>query len=102
MFKVINPLTGLRAAEWTAREASFVTFLQHPAAKRAIGPKFGIFEFEARPDACMFLNVNGSFPVASRTNSVICWGTSAKRGKFAETGRGALNTFDSARVSGRR
>ena len=102
MYKVINPLTDLRAVGGTAEGASFVTFLQHGSAKRAFGPNFGIFEFEARPDACMFVDVNGSFPLASRTDGVICWGTSAKRGKFAETGRGALNTFDSARVFGRR
>jgi hypothetical protein len=32
----------------------FVTFLQHGAGKRRLGLKFGIFGFEARPDACMF------------------------------------------------
>ena len=91
---------------WKARlprlGEAFVTFLQHGPGKRAMGPKFGIFEFEAGADASMLPNVNGSFPVASRTDGVTCWGTSAKRPMFAETGRGALNTFDSARVSGRR
>jgi hypothetical protein len=44
----------------------------------------------------MLPDVNGSFPLASRTDGVIGWGTSAKRPRFAKTGRGALNTFDSA------
>ena len=43
----------------------FVTFLQHAAGKRRLGPKFGIFGFEGRPDACMLPDVNGSFPLAS-------------------------------------
>jgi len=32
----------------------FVTFLQHDVRKRILGPNFDIFEFEARPQDCMF------------------------------------------------
>jgi hypothetical protein len=41
----------------------------------------------------MVLTADGSFPVANRTDGVDGWGTSAKCPRFAETGRGALNTL---------
>jgi hypothetical protein len=76
----------------------FVTFLQHDVRKCDLRRDSGVFEFEPRMDPSMFRCVNGSFPLASLTHGVACWGTSARRRTLAKTGRGALNTFDSAHV----
>jgi hypothetical protein len=54
-----------RVVSQTARV--LVAFLQHDARKRILGPNFVIFQFEARPRACMFRCVNdGEFPHESK------------------------------------
>ena len=76
----------------------FVTFLQHAAGKRRLGPKFGIFGFEGEAGRLYVAGCERELPAREfGRKASIAGGPAQKRPRFVETGRGALNTFNSAR-----